>query len=360
MSALPKADPRKLLALVGANWTTQAVGAAVQLGVVDRLAERPRNVAGLAKLTKCEPDALARLLRSLVSIDIVAEDEGLYALTPTGSLLREDAPGSIRWWALWCCGTQWTLWGDLAESVRTGRSFRERHGGMPGYAHLERDAVAADVFNRAMAGLTQRVGREAARVMIWRGVKRVVDVGGGHGELLVELLKAKPALEGVVFDLPHAAKGAVARLKVERLSDRGRFVSGSFFEALPEGADAYLLKSILHNWDDGKSLAILKQVRAAMAPGSRVVLVERVLPERPRGGLRDNAIVRSDLNMLVSLGGRERTRKEFAAMLAKAGFGAPTVKATATDYSVIEAGAAEPALAQRHRAGPRHASATQR
>ena len=101
MSARAKGDHGRLLALVGANWTTQAVGAAVQLGVVDRLAERPRNVAGLAKLTKFEPDALARLLRSLVSIDIVAEDEGLYALTPTGSLLREDAPGSIRWWALW-------------------------------------------------------------------------------------------------------------------------------------------------------------------------------------------------------------------------------------------------------------------
>ncbi len=360
MSALPKADPRKLLALVGANWTTQAVGAAVQLGVVDRLAERPRKVSGLAKLTKCEPDALLRLLRSLASIDIVAEDEGRYALTPTGSLLREDAPGSIRWWALWCCGPQWNLWSDLAESVRTGRSFRERHGGKPGYVHLERDAEAANVFNRAMAGLTQRVGREAARVMNWRGVKRVVDVGGGHGELLVELLRAKPALEGVVFDLPHAAKGAVARLKSERLSGRGRFVSGSFFDALPEGADAYLLKSILHNWDDAKALAILKQVRAAMGPGSRIALVERVLPEHPRGGLRDNAIVRSDLNMLVSLGGRERTRKEFAAMLAKAGFGTPTVKATATDYSVLEARAAEPAKAQGHRAGPGRAPATQR
>jgi SAM-dependent methyltransferase len=342
MSAVAKADPARLLALVGGNWTTQAIGAAVQLGVVDRLAERPRRAAGLAKLVKCDPDALARLLRSLASIDIVAEDEGLYALTPTGSLLREDAPGSVRWWALWCSGPQWTLWADLAESVRTGRSFRERHGGRPGYAHLERDAEAARVFNLAMAGLTQRVGREVARVVNWRGVKRVVDVGGGHGELLVELLKAKPALEGAVFDLPHAAKGATARLKAEKLAGRGRFVAGSFFEALPEGADAYLLKSILHNWDDAKALAILRQVRAAVAPGSRVVLVERVLPERPRGGRRDAAILRSDLNMLVSLGGRERTRKEFASMLAKAGFGTPTVKATATDYSVIEAKPASP------------------
>ncbi len=337
MSALAKADPQRLLALVGGNWTTQAIGAAVQLGIVDQLAKRPRRAAELAKLTGSDPDALARLLRSLVSIDICAEEEGRHRLTATGGLLREDAAGSIRWWALWCCGTQWTLWADLAESVRTGRSFRARHGGKPGYAHLERDAESALLFNRAMAGLTQRVGREVARVANWRGVKRVVDVGGGHGELLVALLAARPSLEGVILDLPHAAKGATARLKAEGLAKRGRFIAGSFFESLPEGADAYLLKSILHNWDDAKSLAILKQVRAAMAPTGRVVLVERVLPERPRGGKRDNAIVRSDLNMLVSLGGRERTRREFSALLAKAGFGAPTVKATTTDYSVIEA-----------------------
>lgn len=349
MSALPGADPRRLLALVGANWTTQAIGAAIQLGIVDQLARRPRRSAVLANATGCDADALGRLLRSLVSIDVCAEEEGRYRLTPTGALLREDAPGSIRWWALWCCGTQWTLWSDLAESVRTGRSSRERAGGKAGYAHLERDAQSALLFNRAMAGLTRRVGREVARVTDWRGVRRVVDVGGGHGELLVELLKAKPALEGVVFDLPHAAKGASARLKAEGLARRGRFVTGSFFEAVPEGADAYLLKSILHNWDDAKSLAILGQVRAAMGPKGRVVLVERVMPERPHGGRRDHAILRSDLNMLVSLGGRERTRGEFAALLAKTGFGAPSVKSTATDYSVIEARPGAPRAAPRRK-----------
>jgi len=336
VSAATKAGPDRLLALVGANWTTQAIGAAVQLGVVDHLAKGPRRVAELATLTKCDSAALARLLRSLVSIDICTEAGGRYRLTPIGALLREDAPGSIRWWALWCCGTQWTLWSDLAGSGRTGKSFRERTGGEPGYAHLERDAESALLFNRAMAGLTRRVGGEVARVTNWRGTKRVVDVGGGHGELLVELLQAKPSIEGILFDLPHAVKGAAARFRETGLAKRCTVATGSFFEALPEGADAYVLKSILHNWDDGKALAILRQCRAAMGPGSRVVLVERVMPERPRGGRRDDAILRSDLNMLVSLGGRERTRDEFTTLLAKAGFGAPTVKPTRTDYSVIE------------------------
>lgn len=337
MSARAKGDHGRLLALVGANWTTQAIGAAVQLGVVDHLAKRPLGAASLARLTRCDPPALARLLRALVAIEVCDEQAGRYRLTPMGALLREEAPGSVRWWALWCGGAQWTLWGDLAGSVRTGRSFRERHGGEPGYEHLSRDAGSALVFNRAMAGLTQRVGREVARVSDWRGVKRVVDVGGGHGELLLEVLRARPGLEGVVFDLPHAAKGAAARLKAEGLAARARFVSGSFFEALPAQADAYLLKSILHNWDDANALGILGRVRAAMPPGSRIVLVERVMPEKPRGRARDTAILRSDLNMLVSLGGRERTRREFAGLLAQAGFGRPTVRATATDYSVIEA-----------------------
>jgi hypothetical protein len=337
MSARPGADPQRLLALVGANWTTQAIGAAVQLGVVDHLAKQPRRLADLAKRTGSDPDALARLLRALVSIDICREEDGRYGLAPLGSLLREDAPGSIRWWALWCCGSQWALWGDLAASVKTGDSARVRTGGAPGYAHLDRDPASALVFHRAMAGLTGRVGREVARVTNWRGARRVVDVGGGHGELLVALLAARPALEGIVFDLPHAAKGAAARLREAGLAMRCAVATGSFFEALPEGADAYLLKSILHNWDDAKALAILGQCRAAMGPGARLILVERVMPERPRGGRRDHAIVRSDLNMLVSLGGRERTRREFAALLREAGFGRPTVKATATDYSVIEA-----------------------
>ncbi len=337
-AAAGKADAPRLLALVGANWTTQAIGAAVQLGVVDRLAEGPRRNADLAKLTNSDPDAMARLLKALVSIGVCATADGdRFSLTPTGSLLREDAPGSLRWWALWCCGQQWDLWRDLAVSVRTGRSARERAGGRPGYAHLDRDAESAIVFHRAMAGLTRYVGRELARVTDWRCTRRVVDVGGGHGELLAALLRAKPALEGVLVDLPHATRGAAARFEAEGLSKRCAIVTGSFFDALPEGADAYVLKSILHNWDDAKALAILRQCRAAMGPKARLVLVERVMPGRPRGGRRESAILRSDLNMLVSLGGRERTRREFAALLAAAGFGAPTVKATATDYSVIEA-----------------------
>lgn len=348
-----RADASRLLELVGANWTTQAIGAAVSLGVVDHLAEAPLRADELSGRTQCDGAALLRLLRALTSIGIVTLGaDRRHSLTPIGALLQEDVPGSVRWWALWCSGPQWTLWGDLAGSVRTGRSARERAGGAAGYAHLELDAESADVFHKAMAGLTRRVGREVARLVDWRGARCVVDVGGGYGELLVELLTAQPALRGVVFDLPHAARGAAERLAQTGLERRCSVVTGSFFETLPAGADAYLLKSILHNWDDTQALAILRQCRAAMHERGRVIAVERVAPDRTRGGRRERAILRSDLNMLVGLGGRERTRGEFTAMLAEAGFGLPRVVRTALDYSVIEAVPCVPAPgARRNRRG---------
>lgn len=334
------ASERRLLDLVGANWTTQAIGAAVALGVIDGLAQRPRRADELARDLGCDPAALQRLLRALVAIDVCATDgDARHALTRLGTLLREDVPGSVRAWALWCSGPQWALWGDLAASVRTGRSVRDRAGAASGYAHLERDSAAADVFNRAMAGLSGRIGRSVARAVDWRGARRVVDVGGGYGELLVEVLRARPNLRGTVFDLPHATRSVAGRLARAGLSSRCAVATGSFFDAVPEGGDVYLLKSVLHNWDDDRAREILKRCRAALRVGARLIIVERVLPERRRAGRRERAIVRSDLNMLVSLGGRERTAREFERMLAETGFGRPRLTPIVLDYSVIEAAA---------------------
>jgi orsellinic acid C2-O-methyltransferase len=327
----------RLLELVGANWTTQAIGAAVTLGIVDALAQAPSDIPALARRTDCDAAALQRLLRGLAAIGICeVRADGRHALTATGDLLRKDVPGSVREWALWCSGPQWTLWGDLARSVRTGRSARERAGGAPGYAHLDHDGQAAATFHGAMAGLSGRIGRLLAAAADWRPGERVVDVGGGYGELLCEILAAQPTLQGVLFDLPHAIRGVAERLAAKGLAQRCAVVSGSFFDEVPAGADTYLLKSILHNWDDADALRILRQCRAAMNEGARLRIVERVLPDRPRGSRRDRAILRSDLNMLVSLGGRERTRREFAQLAKHAGFGAPRRMATALDYSLLE------------------------
>jgi len=327
----------RLLDLIGGNWTTQAIGAAVTLGVVDELARAHCTAEQLAQRTGCAPRALQRLLNGLAAIDIVTRDAvGRHALSATGALLREDAAGSVRWWAQWCSGPQWSLWGNLAQSVRTGRSARTLAGGRPGYAHLQADVGAARLFHRAMAGLTRRIGRRIARDLDWRGVRQVVDIGGGYGELLAEILAAQRSVRGIVFDLPHATRDAAAYLAERGLAARCSVVSGSFFEPLPAGADVYLLKSILHNWDDADALRILRQCRSAMPAAARVLVVERVLPAQAAGGRRERAVLRSDLNMLVSLGGRERTRREFAELALQAGFTRPRRVGTALDYDVLE------------------------
>jgi hypothetical protein len=187
-----------------------------------------------------------------------------------------------------------------------------------------------------MAGLTRRTGRRIARDLDWRGVRQVVDIGGGYGELLAEILAAQRPVRGIVIDLPHATRDAAAYLVERGLAARCSVVSGSFFEPPPAGADVYLLKSILHNWDDADALRVLRQCRAAMPAAARVLVVERVLPAQAAGGRRERAVLRSDLNMLVSLGGRERTRREFAELALQAGLTRPRRVGTALDYDVLE------------------------
>lgn len=338
MSAVAeRARAARLLDLVGGNWTTQAIGAAVTLGIVDALAVASMDAAALADRTGCDAAALRRLLRALTTIGVCELGaDSRYTLTPMGSLLREDAPFSVRGWAQWCSGPQWALWGGLAESVRTGRSARALAGGSPGYAHLDADAVAAAGFHQAMSGLTRRIGAAVAKAVDWRGVRRVIDIGGGYGDLLAELLQAQPHLHGTLFDLPHATQGATQRFERLGLAARCDVASGSFFESLPHAGDVYALKSILHNWSDADVLRILECCRAVMRPKARLLVIERVLPERPRGGLRQRAILRSDLNMLVSLGGRERSRREFARLAHQAGFTAPSLAGVAFDYSILQ------------------------
>ncbi|HEX5128935.1 MAG TPA: methyltransferase, partial [Usitatibacter sp.] len=174
------------------------------------------------------------------------------------------------------------------------------------------------LFNAAMLAYTRPVARETARKLDWQGVGLIVDVGGGVGELAAAVLRAQPAMRGIVYDLRHAAAAAASHLERAGLSARCEFVTGSFFESVP-AADACLLKSVLHNWDDERAAAILERCAAALGPGGRVVLVERVLPERPASAEDDRDQARSDLNMLVGCDGRERTEAEFRALLEGAG-----------------------------------------
>lgn len=327
-----------LLNMIGASWMSQAICVAAELELPELLARGPRTLHDLAIAAGCAPDSLFRLLRALASLGICAEEQdGTFALTSTGTLLLKDAPLSVRSWAIWWGRHLWPIWHDLRSSVRTGKSARELAGGRKGYAHLEADPELALLFNRAMAELTGIVAMQALRVYDFSGATRLVDVGGGYGELLKAILAALPGRRGVIFDRPQAIEGAKALLADDELSSRIELLAGDFFEAVPGGGDLYLLKSILHNWDDERASVILRNCRAAMSAHSKLVLIERVMPERMQASLRAQALARTDLNMMVGLGGRERTAAEISRLLVASDLTALTFLPLHHEHTLIEA-----------------------
>jgi hypothetical protein len=329
-----------LLEAINASWTTQTIAAAVDLRIPDLLGDAPLECDALARAAGCDAPSLRRLLAALASLSLVTRDgSGRFALTPRGALLRSDVPGSLAAWALFCGTRAWRNWAHLADSVRSGSSATRGSGGSDDFSRLDADALAADLFHRAMTNLTRPVAAAFAASVDLGGDLRVVDVGGGYGQLITALLLAHPRVRGVLFDLPHAIKPAAALIAHLGLSSRCELVGGTFFDVLPGGADVYLLKSVLHNWDDEHCARILRRCHQAMAsrPGARLFVIERLTPERFAATPRDRAIARSDLNMLVSLGGRERSEREYGGLLAGAALHATCIRGLANEYGVIEA-----------------------
>jgi len=331
-----------LLSMLFGYFPAQALHVATRIGLADQLAHGPRPAAELAAATGCDPQALRRLLRALVVIGVLdrpaPDNPDTFALTETGRLLRADHPSSMRNYVLLFCGEQvWQSWGDLEYSVRTGQSAWERRYGPPfgpGFMTPE----FADVFNAAMA---EGTARAAPAVVAAGGFGRfgtVADLGGGRGILLAAILTAHPSLRGILLDLPQALAGAADVLRAAGAEDRCELVPGDFFAAVPAGADAYLLKSVIHDWDDERAAAILARVRAAMSPTAVLLLAEPVMTDRPDP--QDlYSVSYSDLNMLVCTSGRERTVAEFGNLLAAAGFAVERITpCPPTGYSLIEAG----------------------
>lgn len=338
-----EAEPRdRLLALINAAWTTHAIHAACVLGLPALMADGARTLAHLAEAAHSHAPSLRRLLRALVTIDLCREhDDGRFELAPLGALLHPDDAQSLHAWALLNGSAGWTTrWSELDQSVRSGASHRLRTTGNDGFDHLHADNGASALFHRAMVEVTRRVARDVLRLVEFSAARCIVDVGGGHGELLAAILAAHPAARGVLFDLPHAIDGAAAALERAGVGERCRCIAGSFFDNVPSGGDAYLLKSVLHNWDDERCAAILRRCREAMSPRARLVVVERVVAERPGASPRNQSIARSDLNMLVALSGRERSEAEFGNLLRAAGFRVERRATGGGEWDVVEASAA--------------------
>jgi len=330
----------QLLDAIYASWTTQAIASAVTLRLPELLAAAPLDAPALALAARCHAPSLRRLLVALASLGLVTQgDDERFSLTASGAMLRDDAPGSLAAWALLCGGRQWAAQSRLVDCVRSGASARVLAGGSDDFSHLDGDDEAAAVFHRAMTNLTQPIAEALAATMAVGGAHCVVDIGGGYGQLIATLLRSHRHLHGVLVDLPHAIGPAAAWLAGQGVEGRCELVCGSFFDAWPEGADAYLLKSVLHDWDDERCGRILHRGRDALArrPRARLIVMERVANERATATPQDRAVARSDLNMLASHSGRERRGSEYRALLEAAGLRMCGSRPLVNGYSAIEA-----------------------
>ena len=327
--------PVAMMGLITGYWVSQAVGVVALLGVADQLGEGPRRSDDLARAVGADPGALYRVLRLLASLGVFAEAApGSFTLTPLGETLRSDAPDSVRNFAITeTAPGHWLPWGRLHESVLSGRPMAREALGMELFDWYAQNPEEAGFFNAAMGNLSALAASELMRVYDFSAVRTVADVGGAHGVLLTAVLRANPAARGILFDLPHVIASAAEVIVAAGLSQRCELVSGDFFEAVPDGADLHLLKQIIHDWDDERATQILKNCHRALAPAGKLLLVEMVIPPDNH----PSPAQAMDLNMLVLLGGRERTEQEYQSLLEAAGFRLERIIQTHSPFSVIEA-----------------------
>ena len=329
--------PMVLYRLATAHYLSQAVYVAAKLGIADHLADGPQTHDALAKATGTHAPSLRRVLRLLAAADVLAErEDGRFELTTVGSFLK-TGPGSFRAAAQLFGGPMvWQSWGDLLNTVRTGETALHRVFKTDSFAYFNDHPEEAAVFDEAMGSFTAMTGIAVAAAYDFSSMRKIVDLGGGQGALLAGILRANPDLRGVVFDMPRVGEGARREIAAAGLADRCEFVGGDFFEAVPAGFDAYLLKHVIHDWDDEKAARILRTTRAAMGPEAKVLIVEGVYPPRIDGSLESQGAARNDVNMMVCTGGRQRSEAEFRELYGAAGLRLTRIVPTMGMVCVIE------------------------
>jgi hypothetical protein len=325
-----------MVEMINAYQVSQAICVAAQLGIADLLKDGVKSSEELAQLTGVDRQSLYRLLRSLASFGVFAEYGNEYfGLTPLAATLQTDSPDSVRAWAI-MSGEKWhwELWGNLIESVKTGKTAVEYTFGKPNiFEYFVQDSQAGDHFDQAMTNLASLNNSAIATGYDFSGISKLVDVGGGYGSHLTTILKSYPSIKGVLFDQPSVIAGAKEFIAENGLAQRCELVAGDFFQSVPAGGDAYLLKTVIHDWDDDRAIQILKHCRRAMVNHSKLLLVEAVIP--PGNTPYFGKLL--DLEMLTTSGGRERTEEEYRTLFTAAGFKLTKVFATASPWKVIEA-----------------------
>jgi hypothetical protein len=324
------------LTMMSGYYISQALYVIAKLGIADLVRDRARSVEELAEETGTHPRSLYRVMRALSSVDVFSEDEpGVFGLTESSATLLSGVPWSLRAFCIQHGEEFYRAFGDLLYSVRTGGSAFERIYGMGHFDYLQQLPESAELFNDAMAAITETECAATTEVYDFSGAGTIVDVGGGNGRLLMEILSANPGVRAVLFDLPHSLQTAEDRLRGAGLLDRCRLVGGSFFDSVPAGGELYVLKHIIHDWDDERATVILKNVRQAMTPDAKLVLIEHVVVHGNDPYTIPAKLI--DLVMLTVHGGRERTEQEFRELLTGAGLRLAAVAATSAGVSVLEA-----------------------
>jgi O-methyltransferase/methyltransferase family protein len=326
----------KLLELISIRRISEAIYVAAALGIADLLADGPRTAEELAMACGAQPEELRRVLRALSSIAVLSHDDaGRFALAAMGERLRSDVSGSLRPAALWFGGERAAqIDGLLLHCVKTGETAVHKLSGVGRFEGIQNDPEQAAIFNATMTAYSTLHLTGVLEAYDFSAIKQLVDVGGGHGKNIAEILTRHSQMRGVLFDMPHAFDGGKKTIADTGLTERCEVVSGDFFQSVPEGADAYLLSRVIHDWNDERAVAILKVVRKAIAPDGKLILLEVMI----RGGDRPLYPVLSDLNMMLRTGGCERTESEYRALYQAAGFKLIKTVATTspTGTTVIE------------------------
>ena len=336
MSGAAPSPAEHVTGLINGFWAAQVINAACVLGLPDLIGEEGRSADQLATFAHAHGPSVFRLLRALETLGLASSEDGRFRLTAAGQLLRADAEGSVRGRALFTGDMLWKQFGDLAAVVRSGERTKAIATGEQGFAELAADPPRLHAFQLAMAEGSVRAARGASKAYDFGQFSRVLDLGGGYGGVLASLLQACPDMTGAVCDLGYLAQGAGRYLEAAGVASRSAFVAGDFFESVPGGYDAYVMKFIIHDWDDAHAAAILANVRKAAGPAARVVLLEQVVPDRLGQSVADQAVIRADLTMM-GVGGKERTAQEYAALLQASGWRMDAVLDAGGGFSVVEA-----------------------
>jgi O-methyltransferase domain/Dimerisation domain len=341
MSTQELPPPSALYRMITGFYVSQAIYVMARLGIADFLSDGPLDTEELAQRSTTHVQSLKRVLRLLVTAGLFTEDNrGRFALTPIGDQLSAGAPGSMRATALLFGGITQRAWGDLLYSVETGEPAFRQVFGQDSFAYMAKHPEEAANFDAAMGAFTAQIATAVAAAYDFSGFRRIVDVGGGNGALLAGILRESsnpPSLKGTLFDLPQIVERARPRLGEIGLADRCEAVGGDVFVEVPGGADAYLLKHVIHDWDDDRAVAILRNCRKAMSASAKLLIIEGVYPPQVDQSEASRRAAANDVNMLVCTGGRQRSEAEFRKLYTAAGFVLSRIITTDVPFaSIIE------------------------